>query len=154
MSFAIKHKPSLSSKIMGKHSMKLLVIFSLMALGECAYASNTLGEANHILPKALNKHEDVKNLEHSKKLATDMEEFEAVLFDYVGDVLSREKINIARGVYFQKITANNSEPIVEKKSLDENLISKIKEFAETHLLRVDLARATTETGRLFFFKGK
>lgn len=83
-----------------------------------------------------------------------MEEFENVLSEYVEDVLNRKKINIMPGLYIQKIAKNNSEHKIEKKSFDENLIWNAKEFAETHVLRVDLARAMTETGRLFFFKGK
>lgn len=83
-----------------------------------------------------------------------MEEFKEIFLEYVGDVLNREKINIMPGFYIQKLTTNDTEDKIEKKSFDENLIWNAKRFIQTHALRVDLARATTETGRLFFFKGK
>lgn len=83
-----------------------------------------------------------------------MEEFKSLMLEYVDDVLNREKINIMPGVYIQKLAINDTKDKIEKKSFDENLVWNVKKFIETHALRVELARATTETGRLFFFKGK
>lgn len=105
---------------------------------------------------------EILNKQHStdaensgpSKFSSDMEEFKNVMLEYVGDVLNREKINIAPGFYVQKIATNRSTNAIEKKSLDENFISTVKDFTSTHALRVDLARAMSETGRLFFFKGK
>lgn len=83
-----------------------------------------------------------------------MEEFENVLFEYVDDVLNRKKINIMPGVYVEKKDGNKTNATIGRRSSDENLISTVKEFVDSHALRIDLARATSGTGRLFFFKGK
>lgn len=83
-----------------------------------------------------------------------MEEFKNVLFEYVDDVLNRKKIDIMPGVYVEKKDGNKTSENIGKRSFDENLISTVKEFVDSHALRIDLARATSGTGRLFFFKGK
>jgi hypothetical protein len=147
---------------MDRHLIKtVLICFSLMAFGKCELLKDnhdiTIANTSeaHIQPNILNKHSaDIKNSEHSKNFSSDMEEFGNVMFDYVKNVLGREKINIMPGVYIEKIGANNSDVKLEQKSFDKNVIWAVKDFAETHNLRVDLARATSETGRLFFFKGK
>lgn len=137
-----------------------------MALGSCELSQdniestlvNTTASQHEPKPTIPNKHSlDIKNSEHSEKYSSDMEEFKHVAIEYIGDVLNREKINIMPGVYIQKVATNISNEGAEKKSFDENssegLIWTVKQFAETHALRVDLARAMSETGRLFFFKG-
>lgn len=161
---AITHKSLLSVR-MDRKSTKLLMLFSLMALGNCEFSQENIESTlvNSTTPRheptILNKHSmDIKNSEESTKYSSDMEEFKHVAIEYIEDVLNREKINIAPGVYIQKVVTNTSNDKIEKKSFDENtsrnLIQTIKEFSETHALRVDLARAMSETGRLFFFKGK
>lgn len=144
---------------MDQYATKLLILFTLIALGSCELSRSSDGKAlantsDARQPTILNQHSSIKNSEHSDKSKSDMEEFENVLSEYVEDVLNRKKINIGPGVYIQKIAKSKSEHKIEKKSFDENLIWTVKDFAETHALRVDLARAMTETGRLFFFKGK
>lgn len=156
MVLAIARKSSSLLSVMDKHSFKLLMVFALMVLGKCETQENdTIAnktETQQHQPTSLNKQSaDIKNSGPSKEHSTDMEEFQTVMAEYVEDVLNREKINLMPGVYIEKKAANISS---EKKSLDGDLITTIKRFGETHALRVDLARATTETGRLFFFKGK
>lgn len=161
---AIKLKSSFLSVKMDRKSTTLFILFSLIFFGNCELSKDniesTLVNITTTSTTAPNKHsiEDIKNSKHSKKYNSDMEEFKHVALEYIGDVLKREKINIMPGVYVQKIAANISNDKIEKKSFDEysteNLISTVKEFAETHAIRVDLARAMSETGRLFFFKGK
>lgn len=143
---------------------KLLLLFAVaVSLGKCELLKpnfeNTLvnsTEARHHQPTSLNKHSsDIKNSEsHPAKYSSDMEEFENVLFEYVDDVLNRKKINVMPGVYVEKKDGNGTNPSLRRRSLDENLISTVKEFVDSHALRIDLARATSGTGRLFFFKGK
>lgn len=143
---------------------KLLLLFAVaVSLGNCELLKsnfeNTLvnsTEARHHQPTSLNKHSsDIKNSEsHPAKYSSDMEEFENVLFEYVDDVLNRKKINVMPGVYVEKKDGNGTNPSLRRRSLDENLISTVKEFVDSHALRIDLARATSGTGRLFFFKGK
>lgn len=98
----------------------------------------------------LNKHLNIENSENVKKQTNDMEEFENVLFEYAKDVINRDTINIVPGVYIQRKLPNNEH---EEKSFDNSLLGNLRKFTKTHTLRVDLARATTATGRLFFFKG-
>lgn len=142
---------------MEKLSTCLLMLFSVIAIGRCElsenHRQNTLANTStHENQTAtLNQRStDIKNSEHS----SDMEEFKSIMLEYVEDVLNREKINIMPGVFIEKLATNDTKDEMEKKSFDENFIWNIKQFIDTHALRVDLARATTETGRLFFFKGK
>lgn len=142
---------------MDTNSLKLLVLFSLMALvrGELSKsdARNTLAEPTEpSQPTILNKQTTVaENSNYSKNHSSDVDEFKNVLLEYVSDVVSRDKIDLMPGIYIEKTPAQN---VIERKSSGDSLIRRVKDFADTHALRVDLARATTETGRLFFFKGK
>lgn len=165
MLFAISRKSSFSAaKLnMNRHTKLLIVLlFSILATGNCEHSENKtenpLVNTSEAQPTTVvpNKHLlDIKNSEQSSKYASDMEEFKSIVLEYVDDVLNREKINIVPGVYIQKKASNDTTNNgIEKKSFDRNLISSMKEFTDTHSLRVDLARAMTETGRLFFFKGK
>jgi hypothetical protein len=81
-----------------------------------------------------------------------MQELSSVISEYVDDILKRDTINLLPGVAIQK-KANTSD-VTERKTSDKSLISKIQQFTNNHVLTVNLARASTETGRLFFFKGK
>lgn len=159
MWFAIQRKSSFTSQ-MDTNSLKLLMLFSLMALvrGELSKsdARNTLASPTEpSQPTILNKQMTVtKKSNHSKKHSSDAEEFENVLLEYVGDVVSRDKIDIMPGIYIEKTSAQNISDVIERRSTGDSLIWRVKDFVDTHALRVDLARATTETGRLFFFKGK
>lgn len=127
-----------------------------MVFGRCEHlknnTENTLEAATS--PKTsqltiLNKHS-----ENVKRQSSDMEEFEKVLLNYAKDVINRETINIVPGVYFQKKSENITDDNTHGKSLEEkSFLRNIKQFTKTHTLRFDLARATTATGRLFFFKG-
>lgn len=147
---------------MDRYSMRFLIILAITALGKCELivgdAVNTLVNETQVhnhQPSSLNKHlPKIKSPELPTSFTSDMQELKNVMFEYVGDVLNREKINLMPGVFIEKTQTKRAEEKIEKKSLDKNLISTIKEFADTHALRIDLARATSETGRLFFFKGK
>jgi hypothetical protein len=88
---------------------------------------------------------------HSKD-PSDLEEFRNVALEYVNDVLHRDTIDILPGVRIERKT-NNSTERAEEKSFDAGLASTIRHFTESHVVRINLARAATETGRLFFFKG-
>lgn len=164
---AIKNKSTalVSSRAeMDKYTAKLLILFSLICLGSCASENGILKnsskgstEVNTTATHApiLNKHStDIKNTsEPLRKYSSDMEEFRDIMLEYVEDVLNRNKINIMPGVYIEKKASNATSHKIEKKSFEESLISTIKDFADTHILKVELARAMSETGRLFFFKG-
>lgn len=156
MLFAIKRR-YLCGKLEMESTKKLLILISLVALTNCEISKNKTANAlvdGQQQPAIPSKHsEDAKNAANSGNFTSDIEEFEHVMLAYVGDVLNRQKINIVPGVYIQKTTANSMSDRFEKKSFNENLISTIKDFAETHALRVDMARAMS-TGRIFFFKGK
>lgn len=161
MLYAIKRKPSLSSGVAGMewHAAKLLIFFSFLALGHCELSNNTLNTLKRASEtqehfQDLNKHSaNIKNSEHLTEYSNDVAEFKNVMLEYIGDVLNRDEINIMPGVYIQKKADNSSVDKVESKSLEGNLISTVRSFTETHVLRVELARAMSETGRLFFFKG-
>lgn len=163
MLFAISRKSSLSAtkSNMDSYTKLLLVLCSILASGSGELlgnkTENPLVNTSEAQPNTVpSKHLlDIKKSEQSSKYASDMEEFKSVVFEYVGDVLNREKINIVPGVYIQKKPTNDStNKSLERRVSDENLISSLKEIAETRSLRVDLARATSETGRFFFFNGK
>lgn len=160
MLFAISRKSSLST--MDSFAKLLLVLFATIATVSSELSENKtenpLVNTSEAQPTTtvLNKHLlDIKNSEQSSKYASDMEEFKSIVLEYVDDVLNREKINIVPGVYIQKKVSNDkTNDSTEKKSFDKNFYSNLKEFTDTHSLRIDLARSMSETGRLFFFKGK
>lgn len=116
-------------------------------------ARNTLASpAEPSQPTILSKQTTVtEESNHSKKHSSDVEELENVLLEYFGDVVSRDKIDVMPGIFIEKTSAQN---VSERRSTGDSLMWRVKDFVDTHALSVDLARATTETGRLFFFKGK
>lgn len=154
MSFAIKRKPSPEME----YTSKLFILFSLMLLAKCELLNNNTNNTlvtsttqQQLQPTVLNKHlNNIENSGNAKKQSNDMEEFENVLLEYAKDVINRDKINIVPGVYIQKKTLDDKS---EEKSFDDSFLGSLRKFTKTHALRVDLARATTATGRLFFFKG-
>lgn len=151
MSFAINRKPSPEMEL----TSKLFILFSLLSLGKCELQNNitknTLVTTQQLQPTVLNKHlNNIENSENAKKQSNDMAEFENVLLEYAKDVINRDKINIVPGVYIQKKALDEKS---EEKSFDNSFLGSLRKFTRTHALRVDLARATTATGRLFFFKG-
>jgi hypothetical protein len=87
---------------------------------------------------------------------SDVQEFSQLILDYVHDVFNRDTINISPGIAFERKLMNhtNKSNGRERRKVEKNLISQIKQFADDHVLTVNLARASTETGRLFFFKGE
>jgi hypothetical protein len=128
-----------------------------MALAECAHSDNKTqnSTAHQTQSFILSKHSNViENSENAKRQSNDMQEFGKVLLEYAKDVINRETIDIVPGVFIQKKAANKDEKSRKGKSLDVDFVDTLKTFTETHVLRVDLARASTATGRLFFFKGK
>ena len=82
-----------------------------------------------------------------------MQEFSANIRAYVRDVLNRDTINITPGIAFEKKSMNHSSVARQRRGA-ASLISQLRQFTNDHVLTVNLARASTETGRLFFFKGK
>lgn len=149
---------------MDKYTAKLmLLLLSLICLGNCASENEILSNSSTLVNMTEAEHEPVilnkdsigirNSSEHLEKYSTDMEEFQNIMFEYIEDVLNRDKINIMPGVYIEKKASNTSSDKFEKKSLDESLVSTIKDFTDKHVLKVELARAMSETGRLFFFKG-
>lgn len=157
MSFAISRK---SSSAMDKYiHTKLFILFSLVVLAKCEPSTNNSQNTLETSPTKqqptiLNKH--LKNIENSvnvKKQSRDMEEFENVFLEYAKDVINRETINIVPGVYIQKKSQNNTVDRSDGKAFENSFLGSLQKFTKTHTLRVDLARATTATGRLFFFKG-
>lgn len=130
---------------------KLFVLFTLMLLGRCelleSYTENTLETASATIgqsePKILTK-------QNEKNQSNDIEEFQNVLVEYAKNVINRDTIYIVPGVYIQKKLHNET---AEEKSLDQSFLGSVVKFTRSHTLRVDLARATSATGRLFFFKG-
>lgn len=144
---------------MDKISLRLLMLFSLVVLGHGELSeSDTIKiipiRTEALEPTILSKHATVINETTNSKHSSDAEEFENMLLEYVGDVMSRDKINIIPGIYIQKTPPHNMSDNIERKSSDDSLIGSVKDFLKTHSLRVELARASTATGRLFFFKGK
>lgn len=90
---------------------------------------------------------------HPKKFSNDMQELNANIREYVQDVLNRDTINITPGIAFEKKSMNHSSVERQRRGA-ASLISQLRQFTNDHVLTVNLARASTETGRLFFFKGK
>lgn len=150
MPLNVQRKSSFESQ-MDKISLKLLMLFSLMALGRCELSKS---DTTNTLARPAEAPESTILNKHTTQHPTDAEEFKGVMLEYFSDVVSRDKINIMPGIYIQKTSAHNATRGIEGKSSDDSLIWRVKDFVDTHALRVDLARASTETGRLFFFKGK
>jgi hypothetical protein len=150
MSFTVTKKSSPKMD-----TAKLFVFLSLMTLAKCAQNDSqnvlTIQQTQPILSK---HSKSVENSQNVKKQSNDMEEFGNVFLEYAKDVINRETINIVPGVYIQRKSPNNVDANSQGKSIDNSFIASLRKFTETHVLRVDLARATTATGRLFFFKGK
>lgn len=161
MLFTNTHHKSPSLSFIGKMNRKSVYILILFAitLWKCELANgdavNTLANATHaenLQPINTDKHSpNIKNPELSSNFSSDMEELESIMLEYAGDVLNRKKINLMPGVFIEKKDVNKTN---EKRSFDRNLLWTIKEFTDTHALRIDLGRAFAGTGRFFFFKGK
>ncbi|CRK92100.1 CLUMA_CG005660, isoform A [Clunio marinus] len=140
----------------------LLVLLSLVALGSCELKKmeeNSISFDSSLPPQIRNLNllkkqtDGIKSPKNKETFSNDVEEFENVLLEYAGDILNRKNITIMPGVYIEKISANITNDKIEKKSFEENLISSVKDYTSTHTLRIDMARALSDTGRLFFFKG-
>lgn len=127
---------------MNRFCIKLTIFLSLAAT---VYSEQSVksSDINSILGS---------NKSHTKsKKHSDLKEFSSVLFEYIDDVLKRDTIDLLPGIALEKKI--NSTEGAERKSLDTSFISRLKQFTNNHVLTVNLARASTETGRFFFFKG-
>lgn len=155
---------SLTAKLKSHPNMdtgKLFILFLLVALGSCALTEsktqnmiNSYSTAEQTNHPYLNKHIEINGKsENDKRQSDDFQEFGKVFLEYAKDVINRETINIVPGVYIQR-KAENKDEKSQAKSVGGSIVESLKKFTETHMLRVDLARASTATGRLFFFKGK
>ena len=116
-----------------------------MALVKCELLTKSSPHINGVDQTSLNK--------QPKKFSSDMQEFSANIRAYVRDVLNRDTINITPGIAFEKKSMNHSSVARQRRGA-ASLISQLRQFTNDHVLTVNLARASTETGRLFFFKGK
>lgn len=133
---------------MEKHTAKIFVLFTLMLFGRCELLETN---TKNTLETAIGQSEPtVLSKQSVKKQSNDIEELQNVLVEYAKDVINRDTIYIVPGVYIQKKLHNET---AEEKSLDQSFLGSVVKFTKSHTLRVDLARATTATGRLFFFKG-
>lgn len=132
-------------EIINTKRIKILIL--LFSLAQCVLSE----DKNQTKPTKHSPH--TANTTHLHESTSDMDEFRDVMFDYVNDVLHRDKISILPGVSIEKKKLNYT--VAEEKSLGgANLISTIRHFTNSHVVTVNLARAATETGRLFFFKGR
>lgn len=142
---------------MNRYCIKIVILLlPLIALGYCeqsvdnSYVNNISENKNQSkYSTTTNQQHNIKNSQHN---VSDMQEFSNVISEYVDDILERDTINLLPGVAIQKKINTSAE--TERKTSDKSLISKIQQFTNNHVLTVNLARASTETGRLFFFKGK
>lgn len=147
---------------MNKHSIKLVILLSLMALisiAECELlAKSSMSHPNALLhdSQILSKQ---NNKNSTRKFSSDAAELTEIMFEYFRDVLSRDTINLSPGIAFERKSMNDSsaERRQRRRALlsdATSLISQLKQFTNDHVLTVNLARASTETARLFFFKGE
>lgn len=141
------------------YSLKIVIlVFPLMALTRCELVRNnstinildsrTYGKSQMSFGKQ-QQHQHIKDSKHE----SDMHEFGSVISEYVSDVLNRDTINILPGVNIER-KINQSSSDGSGKNFDTSLISAVRRFTNSHVLTVNLARATSETGRVFFFKGE
>lgn len=119
-----------------------------MALVTVVKSSESSSHINGVVDESsLNK--------HPQKFSSDLQEFSENIRDYVRDVLNRDTINITPGIAFEKKPMNHSSVERQRRgAAATSLISQLRQFTNDHVLTVNLARASTETGRLFFFKGE
>lgn len=99
-------------------------------------------------------HDASNTLNNMKEFKSDIQEFSELIGDYVQDIFNRDTINITPGIAFERKVMNHTTNGRQRRKVEKNLISQIKQFTNDHVLTVNLARASTETGRLFFFKGE
>ncbi|CAG9808898.1 unnamed protein product [Chironomus riparius] len=142
---------------MNQYCIKIVILLlPLIALGYCEQSSdnsyvNNISENNKNQSKystTTNQQHSIKNSQH---YVSDMQELSDVVSEYVDDILKRDTINLLPGIAIQKKINTSDE--AESRTADKSLISKIQQFTNNHVLTVNLARASTATGRLFFFKG-
>jgi len=106
-----------------------------------------------------------------------LSEIEIILLDYVDKSLNNDSYEIISGVKIEREKApivisrtsrlikyeksNLKENVLSEQSrsandesltFDEQILDRFKQFAETHVVKVNMGRAV-ESGRLFFFKG-
>ena len=146
---------------MDKSSASLFILFTLIVFAKCEHfnsVENILANTTQAQqPKLTGLSKNLPghfNSKHPQKYSSDVDELRKVIVEYVEDVINRKTINLMPGIYIERKVDNLASKRFEKKSLNDDLITTIKEFTDRHTLRIDLGRATTETGRLFFFKGK
>ena len=142
---------------MNRYCIKIVILLlPLIAFGCCEQSSDNSNVNNLSENKNQSKYSTTTNQQHgiknSQHYKSDMQEFSNVVSEYVDDILKRDTINILPGIAIQKKINTSDE--AERRTADKSLISKIQQFTNNHVLTVNLARASTETGRLFFFKGK
>lgn len=136
---------------MSKHSIKFVILLSLIAFMSVIKCELLVNQSSHIssdINSDLNK--------QSKKFSSDLQEFKELARNYIQDILTRDTINILPGIAFEKKSINSTTKEQRERSArgTASLISQLRQFTNEHVLTVNLARASTETGRLFFFKGK
>lgn len=146
---------------MNRYCIKIVILLlPLIALGYCEQSVgnsyvNTLNNISENKNQSkystttTNQQHGIKNSQH---YVSDMQELSNVVSEYVDDILKRDTINLLPGIAIQKKI--NTSDVAERRTADKSLISKIQQFTNNHVLTVNLARASTETGRLFFFKGE
>lgn len=93
-----------------------------------------------------------KNL-NKQTFSSDVQELGEIMQDYVKDILNRDTINISPGILLERKSMDQTRRQQRKASDAISLMTQLRQFTNDHVLKVNLARATTETGRLFFFKG-
>lgn len=149
---------------MNRYCIKIVILLlPLIALGYCeqSVGNSYVNKLNNISENrnqskystttttTTNQQHGIKNSQH---FVSDMQEFSKTISEYVDDILKRDTINLLPGIAIQKKI--NTSDVAERRTADKSLISKIQQFTNNHVLTVNLARVSTETGRLFFFKGK
>jgi hypothetical protein len=148
---------------MNKHFIKLVILLSLMALvsvAKCELLDKMRASQFNALHDStvLNKQ---NNKNSTRKSQSDAAELGEIMFEYFRDILNRDKINLSPGIAFEKKSMNDSSAEHRQRRRGSHvggdatsLISQLRQFTNDHVLTVNLARASTETARLFFFKGE
>lgn len=146
---------------MNKHFIKLVILLSLMALVSIAKCELSRAPQFNALHDStiLNKQQN-NNKNSTRKFSSDAAEFGEIMFEYFRDILKRDTINLSPGIAFERKSINDTSAKnrqwrqVSHVSDATSLITQLRQFTNDHVLTVNLARASTETARFFFFKGE
>lgn len=172
---------SLSNYVNSKLNVVIL-FFAIISSGYCAENVNVIEQKDmsHRISSEMNG--PTEGTRHAKLFETTertideligrqslnfIDNIKSMVLNYVDEALNRKSYEIISGLKIEldnrnftnsrMLNAFYSEPKSFGSALlsfDEQLLGRLENFAETHVINLNIPQAAQTTGRLFFFKGR